>query len=74
MLRGRKRLAGSRCWRFTNVYLVPWLEGLPPWPVKFQDQRKVGVSQEDGMEWIMVGLEVGAALVIAVAVYVTTKK
>jgi hypothetical protein len=30
--------------------------------------------RENGMEWVIVGMEVGVALVIAVAVYITLKK
>ena len=29
---------------------------------------------EDGMEWVMVGMELGVAFVIAVAIYITMKK
>ncbi|CAM8629576.1 hypothetical protein MCEMSE6_01280 [Oxalobacteraceae bacterium] len=29
---------------------------------------------EGGMEWVIVGMEVGVALVIAIAVYITMKK
>jgi hypothetical protein len=36
--------------------------------------RGQNAPRESGMEWVIVGMEAGVALVIGLAIYLTTKK